>query len=60
MSGRNATFLLLVVLALFVGANSLYVIKETERGVLLQFGRTFPISGQISIYRNAITSVTVN
>ena len=32
------TVLVLVVLALFIGANSLYVIKETERGVLLQFG----------------------
>jgi len=38
MSGRNVTFILLAVLALFIGSNSLYVIKETERGVLLQFG----------------------
>jgi len=38
MSGRNVTFILIVVLALFIGNNSLYVIKETERGVLLKFG----------------------
>ena len=38
MSGRNVTFILFVVLALFVANNALYVIKETERGVLLQFG----------------------
>jgi membrane protease subunit HflC len=38
MSGRNATFMLFIVLALFVAGNALYVIKETERGVLLQFG----------------------
>jgi membrane protease subunit HflC len=38
MSGRNVTLLLLVLLALFIASNALYVIKETERGVLLQFG----------------------
>jgi len=38
MSGRNVTIILLAVVALFVVSNSLYVIKETERGVLLQFG----------------------
>jgi membrane protease subunit HflC len=38
MSGRNVTFILLAVLVLFVATNSLYVIKETERGVLLKFG----------------------
>jgi len=38
MSGRNVTFILLVVVLLFVASNALYVIKETERGVLLQFG----------------------
>jgi len=38
MSGRNVTFILLAVLVLFVVSNSLYVIKETERGVLLKFG----------------------
>ena len=38
MSGRNVTFILIAVLGLFVATNSLYVIKETERGVLLKFG----------------------
>jgi membrane protease subunit HflC len=38
MSGRNMTILVVVVLALFIASNSIYVIKETERGVLLQFG----------------------
>jgi membrane protease subunit HflC len=38
MSGRNVTLILLAVLVLFVASNALYVIKETERGVLLQFG----------------------
>ena len=38
MSGRNVTFILIAVLVLFVGTNALYVIKETERAVLLQFG----------------------
>ena len=38
MSGRNVTFILIAVLVLFIASNSLYVIKETERGVLLQFG----------------------
>ena len=38
MSGRNVTFILLAVLVLFIGSNALYVIKETERGVLLKFG----------------------
>ena len=38
MSGRNVTLILLSVLVLFVASNSLYVIKETERAVLLQFG----------------------
>ena len=38
MSGRNVTLILITVLVLFVASNSLYVIKETERGVLLQFG----------------------
>jgi membrane protease subunit HflC len=38
MSGRNVTVILLAVVALFLVSNSLYVIKETERGVLLQFG----------------------
>src|SRR5210317_1458176 len=38
MSGRNVTFILIAVLLLFVANNSLYVMKETERGVLLKFG----------------------
>lgn len=38
MSGRNMSILLVVVLALFVLSNSMYVIKETERGVMLRFG----------------------
>ena len=38
MSGRNMTILLLAAFALFIASNSLYVIKETERGVLLKFG----------------------
>lgn len=38
MSGRNVTFILVVVLAIFVANNSLYIMKETERGVLLRFG----------------------
>ena len=38
MSGRNVTVILLAVVALFLVSNSLFVIKETERGVLLQFG----------------------
>jgi modulator of FtsH protease HflC len=38
MSGRNVTFILFVVVALFIANNALFVIKETERGVMLQFG----------------------
>jgi membrane protease subunit HflC len=38
MSGRNVTFILLAVLVLFVTSNSMYVIRQTERGVLLKFG----------------------
>jgi modulator of FtsH protease HflC len=38
MPPRNVLFILLAVLALVVVSNALYVIKETERGVLLQFG----------------------
>ena len=38
MSGRNVTLILIAVLLLFVASNSLYVIKQTERAVLLQFG----------------------
>jgi len=38
MSGRNLTTLLLSVLALFLLSNAVYVMKETQRGVLLKFG----------------------
>ena len=38
MSGRNLTFMVIAALLLLVASNSLYVIKQTERGVLLQFG----------------------
>lgn len=38
MSGRNLTLILIGVLTLFVLTNALYIIKETERGVLLRFG----------------------
>jgi membrane protease subunit HflC len=38
MSGRNMTFLVVAALVLLVASNALYVIKQTERGVLLRFG----------------------
>jgi membrane protease subunit HflC len=38
MSGRNVVFTLVALLLVFLASNSLYVIKETERAVLLQFG----------------------
>ncbi len=38
MSGRNITILAILLLVFFIGSNTLYVIKETERGVLLRFG----------------------
>ena len=38
MSSRNMTIIIIVALAVFIGSNSLYVMKETERGVLLKFG----------------------
>lgn len=38
MSGRSLTFTLIAALVVFVASNALYVIKETERGVLLRFG----------------------
>lgn len=38
MSGRNIVFMFLTLLLVFLAGNSLYVIKETERAVLLQFG----------------------
>jgi membrane protease subunit HflC len=38
MSGRNLTVLIIAGLLVLLVSNSLYVIKQTERGVLLQFG----------------------
>lgn len=38
MSGRNLTVLLVLLLAVFLASQSLYVVKETERAVLLRFG----------------------
>ncbi len=38
MSGRNVGIILFFVVALFIADNSLYIMKETERGVLLRFG----------------------
>ena len=38
MSSRNMTLMIVAVLGLFIASNSIYVIKETERGVLLKFG----------------------
>ena len=38
MSGRNMTLMVVAALLVLVASNSLYVIKQTERGVLLQFG----------------------
>lgn len=38
MSGRNMSIILAAVLLLFIGSNAIFVIKETERGVMLQFG----------------------
>ncbi|MFT4768445.1 MAG: membrane protease subunit HflC [Glaciecola sp.] len=38
MTGRSLTIVVLASLVLLVASNSLYVIKETERGVLLKFG----------------------
>jgi modulator of FtsH protease HflC len=38
MSGRNVVLIFIALGVLLLLSNSLYVIKETERGVLLQFG----------------------
>lgn len=38
MSGRTVTFIFIALAVVLLLSNSLYVIKETERGVLLQFG----------------------
>lgn len=38
MAGRNLFILMTVLVLVFLAGNALYVIKETERGVLLRFG----------------------
>lgn len=38
MSGRNVTLIFLALAAVLLLSNSLFIIKETERGVMLQFG----------------------
>ena len=38
MSGRNVVFIFIALSLLLMASKSLYVIKETERGVLLRFG----------------------
>lgn len=38
MSGRSMTFMVVAALALLLASNALFVIKQTERGVLLRFG----------------------
>lgn len=38
MAGRNVVLVFIVLLLVVVASKSLYVIKETERGVLLKFG----------------------
>lgn len=38
MTGRNVVFIFIALLLVFVSSKALYVIKETERGVLLKFG----------------------
>ncbi len=38
MQGRGAFFIILAVLVVFLTSESLYIMKETERGVLLKFG----------------------
>ncbi len=38
MSGRSVSVIFFAVFALFIANNSLYIMKETERGVLLRFG----------------------
>ncbi|WP_317931379.1 protease modulator HflC [Halioxenophilus sp. WMMB6] len=39
MSTRNLFFLALALVVVLVGYNSVYIVKETERAVLLEFGR---------------------
>ena len=50
MSTRNLTLLLVAALAVFVLSNSLYVIKETERAVLLRFGEVVNGNVQPSLH----------
>ena len=38
MAGRNVVFIFIALLLVVVSSKALYVIKETERGVLLKFG----------------------
>lgn len=38
MQGRGAFFIILAALVVFIASESLYIMKETERGVLLRFG----------------------
>ncbi|HEY6130424.1 MAG TPA: protease modulator HflC [Halioglobus sp.] len=38
MTGRNVVVIFIVLLLVVIASKALYVIKETERGVLLQFG----------------------
>jgi membrane protease subunit HflC len=38
MSGRNVVLILLALSLVFLASNSLYILKETERGVVLRFG----------------------
>lgn len=38
MTGRNVVFIFIALLLVVVSSKALYVIKETERGVLLKFG----------------------
>jgi membrane protease subunit HflC len=39
MSGKNLTLVIALALVVLIGYNSVYIVKETERAVLLQFGR---------------------
>ena len=39
MSGRNVVFIFIALLLVVVASKSIYVINETERGVLLRFGK---------------------
>lgn len=39
MSGRNLVILIVLAVVVAIGYNSLYIVKETERAVMLEFGR---------------------